>query len=162
MTGARRIVGFDTGPTRHAYGIVEADEAGVFLFVGSGMVEWPTEQGYAAELVHGPVANVVVIECPMHAYSAATTGPIIATARAAGELAGFIRGCAPLAGQRRRVTTVYTTASEWRRQLLGNASAHDAAIKAWLVEHLARMPSKTNAHTRDALAMACWAAKALP
>lgn len=164
-----RICGIDTGPRQHAYGIVDVEHVGVYQdgspamqyrYVDSALLPWPasmdTMLGRLAE------ADAIVVECPQHAYSAATASPIIETARAAGELVGALRGAIMTAGPPvRRVVVTYTTAAEWRRELLGVANAHDHAIKAWLAEHVAGMPRRSNAHTRDALAIACWAEKAV-
>lgn len=164
-----RICGVDTGPRQHAYGIVDVEPVGAYAdgstavqyrYVESAMLPWPEsmESGVLLTLAE---ADAIAVECPQHAYSAATASPIIETARAAGELVGVMRGVIRSAGPPRRVVVAYTTAAEWRRELLGAANAHDAAIKAWLHEHVAGMPRKSNAHTRDALAIACWAAKAV-
>ena len=165
-----RICGVDTGPRQHAYGIVDVECVGTcasggdlvqYRYVESALMPWPAsmESGALYTLAE---ADAIVVECPQHAYSAATASPIIETARAAGELVGALRGAIMAAGPPvRRVVVTYTTAAEWRRELLGVANAHDHAIKAWLVEHVVGMPRKSNAHTRDALAIACWAAKAV-
>lgn len=164
-----RICGIDTGPRQHAYGVVDVEHVGTYAsgddlvqyrYVESALLPWPASM----DTMLGRLASVdaVVVECPQHAYSAATASPIIETARAAGELVGALRGVIRSAGPPvRRVVVTYTTAAEWRRELLGAANAHDHAIKAWLVEHMVGMPRKSNAHTRDALAIACWAAKAV-
>lgn len=164
-----RICGVDTGPRQHAYGIVDVEHVGVhqdgspavqYRYVESALLPWPGSMD--AMLGRLAECDAIVVECPQHAYSAATASPIIETARAAGELVGALRGAIMAAGPPvRRVIATYTTAAEWRRELLGVANAHDASIKAWLHEHLADMPRKSNAHTRDALAIACWAAKAV-
>lgn len=165
-----RICGVDTGPRQHAYGIIDVEPVGAhadgstavqYRYVESALMPWP-ESMESGALYTLADADAIAVECPQHAYSAATASPIIETARAAGELVGVMRGVIRTAGPpARRVVVAYTTAAEWRRELLGVANAHDAAIKAWLVEHVVGMPRKSNAHTRDALAIACWAAKAV-
>jgi Holliday junction resolvasome RuvABC endonuclease subunit len=140
-------VGIDTGPKSHAWGAVRRERDGL-VYVAHGSITVGLDQPYQHGLLE-LLARMprVAIECPQHAYSAATASPIIATARAAGELAGrlAVLGLQP----------VYITAADWRRELLGVANAHDAAVKAWLKQHVTGMPTRSNAHVRDALGLAC-------
>ena len=149
MSGGHVAVGIDTGPKAHAWGAVRY-ERGVWRYVDSGSLEADLASALPQALTTLALEGAAVaIECPQHAFSAATASPIIATARAAGELAGRLRALG--------VRAAYTTAADWRRELVGYANAHDAAVKSWLEAQVEGLPARTNVHVRDALGVACWA-----
>lgn len=138
-----RILAWDTGPRAHGMALLHVGHDSARL------IQVDTVE--VAQPLLWPVVDLVAIECPAHAFSAATASACIATARAAGELGGAARA----AGLR----TEYVTAADWRAGLLGVANAHDKAIKDWVEKHVQGLPKKTNVHVRDAIALAVFAGR---
>jgi hypothetical protein len=145
------VLAFDTGPKTHGAAVIYISENGA-LYQGSATEPSDDPTGAVdrrAGLTVPPC--LIAIECPLHSFSAKTTTPIIATARAAGELGG--------AAKARGYRVEYVTAADWRAGLLGAANAHDKAIAAWVAEHIQGWPKKSNPHTRDAAALAVFAGR---
>jgi hypothetical protein len=145
------VLAFDTGPKTHGAAVIYISENGA-LYQGSATEPSDDPTGTVDRRVGLTVPPcLVAIECPLHAFSAKTTTPIIATARAAGELGG--------AAMARGYRVEYITAADWRAGLLGVANAHDPAVRAWVEEHIQGWPKKSNPHTRDAAALAVFAGR---
>ena len=142
------VLAFDTGPKAHGWAIVsvEADLAEARM---CGGLKYGAHPLTVVPPMYSP--GLIAIEAPLHAYSAKTASAIIATSRAAGELGGAARAL----GYR----VEYVTAADWRAGLLGAANAHDAAVKAWVEQHIQGWPKRSNPHTRDAAALAVWAGR---
>jgi Holliday junction resolvasome RuvABC endonuclease subunit len=138
------VLGIDTGPKSHGWAVIRVEgESARYADSGNCPVELGTD---LTKMSAWNGETLIAIEAPLHAYSAATASPIIATARAAGELGG--------AAKARGYRVEYVTAADWRAGLLGAANAHDRAIAAWVQEHIQGWPKKSNPHTRDAAALA--------
>ena len=145
MTGAEYI-GIDTGPRSSWWARVRRGDDGAVVYLSSGYIE------HGHSIAVPTVAASYAIECPEHAFSSATASAIIATARSAGEISGYLRAASASARVR------YVASATWRRELMGVANAHDASVKAFVEAHVAQLPKRTNVHVRDALAIAYWLA----
>lgn len=146
LTRPDRILGFDPGVTHHGWAVLQPTPEGVIYIAGGDEVG--EADSVMLRLLDGYRPRWVAIETPTVAYLRQAVKPVMAMCRQAGLALGMARHHRPLP------TCHEASANVWRRNLLGNGSAKDAAIKTHIQTHIIGWPRRSNNHQRDAAGVA--------
>lgn len=157
-----RILGFDPGPTWVGWALIDCSNPSAPKWVRAGKVPALECARLLAEMAPGEL-DLVGVEVPSHASFPSGHGDpggvvkrlrslsseLIATALIAGRIIGMAEG---------QYSTSAITAQVWRQRLTSKVNASDATIKTTLAYVLRGMPTRSNAHERDAagVALAAW------
>jgi Holliday junction resolvasome RuvABC endonuclease subunit len=139
------VMGFDPGPTWTGWATIEISGNLLPQFIDGGKVKSLPDS--FDELIHerGRIDLIAIERCGM-AFRAAAANALIRTS----EIAGLLHGLALWSS----VTgVVLQTSFEVRKALIGKRNASDAEVKMALQNTVLGLP-KTNAHVRDAIAVA--------
>ncbi len=143
MTASRvYVLGIDPGPTRCGWAFASR-EGGRFIYRGGGLVA-STVAALDALLAAHPSGLVGLEVVEGYAFAQARSSALVATSAVAGILEGLAKG--------RQL--VKLSAASWRRIVLGLRSPTDAQIKEVVGRLVDGLPTRTNAHVRDALGVA--------
>lgn len=160
---ATTILGIDPGPTRCAWALLDMRGPGRAVVLGCGLAATEGFDPVAVLALAGPGQAPVqlraeqvllAVERPAFrpvggradvGHSLALARDLVATAWVAGEIAGRARA--------HFWAVVAPTCGEVRRALLGRPSCTDREL-AWALAHFVEVPRRTNAHTRDGMAVA--------
>lgn len=146
------IVGLDPGPTRSAMALVRTLPMGRVLHLRSGMVPSQPDAMLAWLQACGLPGTVTLAreQVSGYAYAHVRSAALLATQDRGARFVGT--------AQAHGYAVVEASAEQWRRQLTGRGAANDAAIKRALAPFVDGLPARTNAHVRDALGVALFAA----
>jgi Holliday junction resolvasome RuvABC endonuclease subunit len=135
--------------------------AGLFRFDEDEQPEAWVPSRDAPELWAAAVeSDVLAVESPDRCHVRAASGGVTPSMVAGLLLA---KGLACVLSAVYPARAMHCPAETWRKVIVGRANASDAQIAAALARlcraGLLAMPSRTNAHVRDAIGVALWAAK---
>lgn len=142
------VLGFDTGPTKTAYAVLENDDN---TYITSGIFEsskFP-EFWKENETMLGDKFGVVVETPAGFGFSGARVAMLLETAVVSGSIFSFFSWS-------KQVDVKRLTAGQIRKETMGRASSTDNDTKYFLEMNVKNFPKRTNSHTRDAL-LACFA-----
>lgn len=143
--GKVRILGVDPGAKHIGLTVVEMDQEGHSTWITSQVVKPDkVEPSLFLQFRLEHDASVMGIEIPE-----GRNGPAVKFIPPTAEIAG----AAWMAGKVYGLTTVRLTAREWRKHIVGKGNASDAEIALALADHM-ELPTRSNAHSRDAAGVA--------
>lgn len=158
-----RAVGLDPGPSTTGYGILEMgrDRRGLGRFVACGQIRSSDEFELLAVLDRAGRGALVCVETPSASMRAgedrkailSIASELIATSRQAGWIAGYVAGLWQASDE--PGPAPFTASAEQVRAAIGaGRSPSDAQVKAAVQRWVTDLPKISNAHERDALAVA--------
>lgn len=136
------ILAFDAGPRKTGWSLVSMGPTPIVLSVGE-VASHPED--LAALVAETAPAHVGIEVIKGYAFAQARTAMLMATS----EVAGIIQGLAFAA----KCGMTFFSAREWRAIIVGVPAPSDAEVAAALAG-LVVLPSRTNAHHRDAVGVA--------
>jgi Holliday junction resolvasome RuvABC endonuclease subunit len=142
-----RVMAFDPGAAHTGYAIVDVFSQGskpsVWAEHGKLALQEVT-RATILDMIHGENIDTFAIEKPIPRAVGALR-QLVETAWVGGFIAGI------LSSQTDRIR--YTTSYDWKRLLCGNHVASDSIV-ADALARFSDVPKRTNAHSRDAAALA--------
>lgn len=146
MSRSQLILGIDPGPTETAWAAVTFTGPRAH-FVQGGMVPSSLVDLCSLTVQCAVDCGTIAVETPSGYVFQPARGPtLLATASVAGMVIGLAHAA--------NVPSVQLPAATVRKAICGKGSATDRQVEASLRGHVELPPRKTNAHVRDAIAVA--------